>query len=509
MSTITKSTTIIILLLGLLSACSKEKIIQVPPAGGEGHPIPPVEKSFIHFSTNADLTGQAYHETNLRAVVTIVNARGEEVVKNKPLSLSLPHPVKTESIELPVGNYKLTAFRMEYGAAYTHFAVPVAGSAKAATIQHPLALDFKVEKNSNLEIPVEVLKVQPGERPEQYGYAAGTFDSGQQQDNPYLRIRLKAVVKIGDISYDSIPAYVRITTRNNNGQPGITFKELRPGANEIQVSKDASGYDFILYKWGLTDTIHLNRNEVDESQVYILGTSKAAKKLKSERVYKIINGVDVADTKTDYLYDAAGKLSKIEYWMRNKDNTPYLAMTDVFEYSNGKATGIVRTNEENQSIMSSTSFSYDQNGKVISIAQNDNGIQTNATVAYYNNEVKMHYTYPGRSYDMNYYMRFSDGNMSASSASTSNNSTELGAHNYDLNINPYIHMKWPNLFLSNSSKNNMTSQQKEYYGNYPVAYPYSFTYSYDADGYPKEVVRAFKSPTTGNPVFSTRTLFIY
>jgi hypothetical protein len=512
MRTIAKTTTIIFLVLGILSACSKEKINHVPPAGGEGHRTPPAEKSFIHFSTNADLTGQAYHETNLRAVVTIVNNRGEEVVKNKTLSLSLSHPVKTENLELPKGSYKLTAFRMEYGAASTHFATPVAGSAKAAIIQHPLALDFKIEKNGNSEIPVEVLKVQSGERPEQYGYAAGAFDAGQQQDNTSFRIRLKAEMKIGNIIYDSIPAYVRITTWNNNGQPGITFKELRPGANEILVSKDASRYDFILYKWGITDTLHVSRNEMNEAQVYILGTSKAAKKLKSERVYKIINGVDMADTKTDYFYDAAGKLSKIEYWMRNKDNTAYLAMTDVFEYSNGKATGIVRTNEESQSVMSRTLFSYDQNGKVSNITQNDNGIQTNASVTYYNNireEVKMQFTYPGRSDDMNYYMRFSGGNMTASSAATSNNSTELGAHNYDLNINPYIHMNWPNLFLSNSSKNNMTSQQKDYYGNYPVAYPYSFTYSYDGDGYPKEVVKAFKSPTSGNPVFSTRTLFIY
>ena len=512
MRTIAKSTTIIFFLLGLLSACSKDKIMQAPPADGEGLPTPPAEKSFIHFTTNADLTGQAYHESNLRAVVTIVNSRGEEVVKNKTLSLSLPHPVKTENLELPAGSYKLTAFRMEYGASSTHFATPVAGSEKAAHIQRPLSLDFKIEKNGNSEIPVEVLKVQPGERPEHYGYAAGAFDAGQQQDNTSFSIRLKAKMKIGDIIYDSIPAYVRITTWNNSGQPGITFKELKPGTNEILVSKDASRYDFILYKWGITDTLHLSKNEVNEAQVYTLGTSKAAKKLKSERVYKMINGVDVADTKTDYFYDAAGKLSRIEYWMRNKDNTPYLAMTDVFEYSNGKATAIVRTNEESQAVMTRTSFSYDENGKVNGITQNENGMQTNASVTYYNNlreEVKMHFTYPGRAIDMHYYMRFAEGNMTASSAATSNNSTELGVHNYDLNINPYVHMNWPNLFLSNNSKNNMTSQQKEYYGNYPVAYPYSFTYSYDGEGYPKEVVKAFKSPTNGNHIFSTRTLYIY
>jgi hypothetical protein len=53
-------------------------------------------------------------------MVTIVNERGEEVAKDKPLSLSLPNPVKTESIQLPIGTYRLTSFRMEYGSVYTH-----------------------------------------------------------------------------------------------------------------------------------------------------------------------------------------------------------------------------------------------------------------------------------------------------------------------------------------------------------------------------------------------------
>jgi len=119
MKTITKPTRILFFFLFILSACSKEKITPPPPPPPPDHGsyggTPVVEKASMHFITNADLTGQPYHTSNLRAVVTIVNDKGQEVAKDKYLFLSLPNPIKTEGIELPLGNYKLTSFRMEYG----------------------------------------------------------------------------------------------------------------------------------------------------------------------------------------------------------------------------------------------------------------------------------------------------------------------------------------------------------------------------------------------------------
>jgi hypothetical protein len=512
MRTITKPTRIIVFLLFILSACSKDDIIKTPTPGNGGTPPPIVENASIYFLTSADLTGQPYHTSNLRAVVTIVNEKGEEVAKDKILSLSLPNPVKTESIQLPIGNYRLTSFRMEYGSVYTQFATPVSGSAKASQVQHPLALNFKVERNGNNEITVEVVKVQAGETPQQYGYPSGAFDYGQEDANLYLKVKLRAIMQIGDVIYDSLPAALTITTWNNKGEMITTYSHLNAGVNEVHVLKAAAKYKFTVSKWGTNDEMTLDRNNVDNVTVYTLGGSKAAKKLKSERVYKQVNGVDVAESKTDYFYEAAGKLSRIDYWLKKKDNTSYLAMVDDFEYKNGKVSRIVRTNKEDRSVMTITSFSYDNSGKVTGMSQNENGVQTNASVeySYYGRkEVKIHYTYPGQSNDMNYYMSFRGGNVTESSAVTSNHNTELGRYDYDLNINPYVHMDWPNLFLSNDNKNNVTTQYKEYHGSYPTADPYSFNYTYDPDGYPTQVIKHFRSPITGNFLFSTKTVFVY
>lgn len=514
MRTITKPASILLSFLLILSACSKDDIITNPPPGNGGseNPPPVAEKTLIRFTTNADLTGQPYHTSNLRAVVTVVNEKGEEVMKDKLLTLSLPNPVKTQAIELPVGNYKLTSFRMEYGSVYTHFVTPLTGSAKASLVQRPLALDFKAEKNGAGEIPVEVLRVQQGEKPQQYGYPSGAFDYGQDDANPYMKVKIKAIMKIGNIVYDSLPASLRLTTWNDKGEMTTTYSHLNAGVNEVQVLKAAVKFEFLVSKWGTNDAMTLNRQDIDEATVYILGGSKEAKKLKSERVYKQVNGVDVAESKTDYFYDHLGNLLKIDYWLRKTDNTPFLAMTDIFEYANGRASKIVRRNVENNSILATTSFSYDLQGKVTGISQDDNGFETNATVEYFYTskpEIKIQYIYPSRSFDMNYYMRFKGGNVIESSSATSHNNTETGRYSYDFNINPYVHMKWPNLFLSNNSLNNVTSQQKEYYGSYPVSYPYSFNYTYDADGYPTQVIKNYKSPVTGNYLFSTKTVFVY
>jgi hypothetical protein len=510
----TRPTTILIFFLLLLSACSKERLDQTPtpPGNGGSTQTPVIEKATIRFVTNADLTGQPYHSSNLRAVATIINDKGEQIVKDKFLSLSLPNPVKTESIELPVGDYKLTAFRMEYGSINTHFVTPMAGSSKASLVQQPLELNFRVEKNGNGEIPIEVLRVQQGEKPQQYGYPSGAFDYGQQDANPYMKIKIKAIMKIGTIVYDSLPAALTISTWNDKGEMTTTYTHLNAGVNEVRVLKSAVKFQFTVSKWGTNESMTFNKADINLNTVYILGGNKEAKKLKSERVYKQINGADVSESKTDYFYDATGKLSKIEYWLRKKDNTPYLAMTDLLEYSGGRATKIIRTNEENHSTMAIASYTYDNVGKVTRITQNDNGFETNASVEYIyfpTPGMKIHYTYPSRSFDMNYYVNFTGGNMTGSSAVTSNNDTESGRYGYDFNINPYAHMKWPNLFLSNTSINNRTSQQKEYYGSYPTTDPYSFIYTYDTDGYPTQVIKNFKSPATGNYLFSTKTEFVY
>jgi hypothetical protein len=353
--------------------------------------------------------------------------------------------------------------------------------------------------------------VQDGEKPQLYGYPSGAFDNGQEDASPFLKIKLKAIMQIGDIVYDSIPASLSITTWNDKGEMSTTYSALAAGTNIIQLLKAATKYEFTVTKWGITEKMILNRQDVDPVTVYIFGGSKAAKKLKSERVYRLVNGTEVAESKTDYFYDHLDQLLKIDYWLKKPDNTPYLSMTDRFEYNGAQLATIKRTLIENNSTIKETSFCYNVQGKLTGMREVEGGYETIAAVSYYpsTQEMKVHYTYPGKTFDMNYYLLFNKGNVMTTTANKSNHDNALGTYDHDLNINPYIHMNWPDLFFTHSSKNNVTTQRMTYSDSYPTATPFSFQYKYDVEGYPVEVIKNYKTYPSGNYSFSTKTVFVY
>lgn len=496
--------------ISIFSSCSKPDLDTpnprpVPPP--VNNPIPGTSGS-LRFQAIIDLTGQPYHSSNLFAVVSIAKSNGEEVIKEKTLSLDLSSPVKTAAIELPEGNYKLTSFRMVYGSVNTHFATPFAGSAKATGVQKPLMLDFKVSKNQLNEIPVEVLKVMEGEKPQLYGYPSGAFDNGQADASPFVKIKMKAIMKIGDVVYDSIPASLTITSWKDNGEKTTAYGSLKAGVNEIQLLKSATKFDIVVSKWGTNDAITINRQDVDENQVYILGGSKTAKKLSSEIVLKIVDGKDVPDTKTNYFYDHNGNLLKIDYWMKKADQSNFLSKADFFSYEAGRLSKIKTVNVSNNTIIKEISFSYNAQGKITNMKETANGFNTTAAITYLPSQQNMGIQFNLASgHTMNHNMDLHKGNVIYTSTSNSNGTFMEVRNSYDANINPYHHLNFPTLFLDHSSKNNITSRQNQ--ANYSITEPYSFFYKYDADGYPVEVIKNYMSYPSGNFAYATKTVFVY
>jgi hypothetical protein len=527
---ITIPTSLLFFLMTIFAACSK-KDIEIPKPIPVPNPVPtpnlpsPIDMGSFYFHAMVDLTGQPYHSSNLHAVVSIEKAGGEQVITDSMLVLNIGNPVKTATLQLPEGDYKLTGFRMVYGSVNTHFAAPFAGSAKASGVQKPLKMDFKVTKNVSSVIPVDVLRVQAGDKPQQYGYASGAFDNGQADASPYFKIKLKAIMQIGDVTYDSISASLRLTTWNDKGEMTTTYGSLQAGVNEIQLLKAATKFEFMVSKWGTHDAITLNRNQVDENTVYVLGGNKAAKKLKSERVYKIVDGKEVAEAQINYFYNNTGNLLKIDYWTKEGVNTPYFPVTDwlggdysstyfpvtdLFEYSGGRVSKIRRVDIESNTNLKETVFTYNAQGKLVNMVESADGFQTTAAITYLpaQQNIAIQYNLPS-GHSLNYNMNFVNGNMSYSTASNSNGSLEQGSYSYDFSINPYLHMNWPTLFMNNISKNNITYQQKQSSGSYATAVPYSFFYKYDNDGYPVEVIKNYKTYPSGSFGFSTKTVFVY
>jgi len=455
---------------------------------------------------------------NLFALVTLVNSQNEAVLTNKKLAISFNGKFKTPEMELPAGNYRVTQFLLINEVNKVRFVAPIANSVKANTVSRPLPVSFIMPQPVVLSVPVEVAKVSASDTPESFGYPAGSFNQVPVPDNPgeqntFSKIKLRLAIQVGDIWYDSMPGTVLYSTWDQSQQVTGKYITLVPGVNEINLSRSATKHHFRITKWGSSYELTLLKNDVQEGSIYTLGGSKQPKMLKSELTYKLVGGTYIAQSKTSFAY-RDGKLAGIDYYLKKADNTPYLAMKDQFQYSNGRLEKIHRFDEKNQQ-SGSTSFSYNAAGKINSIVEEANDIRTTATVDYFydaetgQTEVGFNYSYSHHSNPKQYSQRYHQGNILSDINSAGNAYTETGLYDHDNQINPYAHMGWHNLFLSNNSKNNMVRQYKTYYGSYPVAVAYEFNYKYDADGYPMELIRHYRSYATNQFLYSTKTVFSY
>jgi len=505
-SVLSKQLAYVFFIFTVLASCSKQPLEQIPTPG---EPVP-TTSGVVSFSVNQDLNGAPYHSSNLTAVVTIVNKQNTTVVNEKTLTLTLNGSIKSESLSLPQGTYKLTQFRLVYGGMNTHFAAPIAGSAKAANLQKPLAFEFTVSAASSV-VPVDVLKVSAGEGPQQFGYPAGSFDSHQEENNPYMNVKIKASMQIGDVLYDSIPAALTVTTWNQQGEMSTSYVSLKAGINQVPLPKAAKKFKFLVSKWGTNDEMTLDRAQVDTVTVYSLGGSKAAKKLKSELTYALDNGRFVAESKIDYAYDIQGRLFRVYHYKRDAANRPYLSLAENFQYNGNRLEKISRLNGKSETV-GSTEFAYDQQGKVIKMIQEEDSRQITATVTYHYGPLpgaSIHYTYSDQTYTVDHALLFSGGNTSSDTQYVAGDLSQTTYYEYDGGINPYLHMAWPDLSLSRMTKNNVVKQTGHFYTHMPQVEPYDFSYTYDADGYPKELVKKWRALPGRQYTKTTKTVFEY
>jgi hypothetical protein len=148
------------------------------------------------------------------------------------------------------------------------------------------------------------------------------------------------------------------------------------------------------------------------------------------------------------------------------------------------------------------------------MTESANGVVTTATVGYLQiseemSEVLLNYTYSNSPNGGEYVQRYYRGSIISDNMKTAINSTEAGMYRYDDQINPRAHIGWPDLFLSNESKNNVVWQSKTCTGVYPGAVAYEFEYTYDAEGYPTELITQYKSYLTNTFLYTIKTVYTY
>lgn len=361
------------------------------------------------------------------------------------------------------------------------------------------------EKN-NMPVP----PATSGEHQQPGNHPGGATDSAV--------LRLKVAIMVGNVLYDSVPFTAIITSFNGAATVAHQNYDLPAGTNSITLHGTHDRYHIRVSKWGVSDEMTLSRQELQTMGTITLGGSKAAKKLKMEEVATFIpaTGSYQPQGKTLYKYDGSGRLLRVIYYQKYPQHADLqLTLVDKFVYeASGRLDRIDRFDASKDTTVvpaSFTAFNYDGQGRVAQIYNN----QTTETAARVSYSIESGFAtislsyYFGNNASMNYTMKFKGGNKVADGGRSSTGAGENGTYTYDSNINPYVHLSWPDLYLSHESKNNVVAQQKSYGGAYPSGDPYKFDYQYDAEGYPTSKITTYKSVFSGADLYKTQTVYTY
>lgn len=329
-----------------------------------------------------------------------------------------------------------------------------------------------------------------------------------------IKVLVKAFIEVGEVMYDSIPATLVITSWD--AQEVATTREinLAPGANEITLGGKYVKHLLKMSQWNTIAEKEVMRKDLKDNLLITIGTQKPAKKLKSEALYRMIQGTPHLLSYMEYHFNPDGSLKQINYFQKElQGRALVLTHKDRFTYEGGKLTWIEKLNAGDEALVF-TMFEYGAHNKLSNIhvdGMDGFGQQRIATIHRENangvEKINIE-TRLSNGQTLNYNMRFEHGNLLSDYSQSSTGASERGTYAYDLNINPFRQMNWPDLYLKHTSKNNRISESKTFEASHPSAILDKSVYTYDVEGYPREVISSYKS-STGEHMYENKTIYEY
>jgi hypothetical protein len=317
-------------------------------------------------------------------------------------------------------------------------------------------------------------------------------------------VKVRASITIGEVVYDSIPASVTITSWDQSGVAHQREAQLAAGTNTVQLPKAHTRYSLKLAKWGVTDERVLVNSEVNESTTYTLGGSKAAKKLAEEVGYQFKDGSYQLYNKVTYTYDNEGRLKEIgNYFIDTEHPTPHLVLSrvDRFVYNGGRVEKIesIDKHTPGDPVVEYSAFTWNGEGKIAGIHYGEVGATASCRMEYATQGsqevVRVSFLEDNTDNGSRAELTFAGGNRVEEKTFIPNYLTATRTFTYDDHINPYVHMKWPQINLVHQSKNNVLEERPDF-----AAVVLKCDYTYDADGYVAEVRKSEVKANGTTPV---------
>lgn len=327
-------------------------------------------------------------------------------------------------------------------------------------------------------------------------------------------VKVKAAITVGDVVYDSIPATFTITSWDRSGVMHQRDVQLAAGTQTVYLPKAHTKYRIRLAKWGLTDERTFLNSEVNETTTYVLGGSKAAKKLKEEMHYSYENGSFQPQLKRAFVYDNGGRLRDVQnYGNMDGGATANLELysIDRFLYDGNKLEQIMTLDQQENlnSLLGFNMFTWTTQGKLAHIRYGNDVEQSTCRIFHPDGQngtdwIHIEYFLNDITTGGRVELKFKDGNRVEEKTQMPNYPVATRTYTYDAGINPYVFLKWPTMNFAYDSKNNVV---EEAYSN--VSIRMERTYTYDADGFVKEVVRKEINTTTGEVRGMSKIVYTY
>lgn len=483
----------------LTTGCSKDRILSEPPPSAP-NPVSvkiPAAQLAIELPANSNLQ-------NAQATLVLEKAGEEKIVKVQLKEQN--NKMHTGAIVLNAGEYQLVQLKITDKQGTYVYAVPQAQSAKANEVATPLAVKVAVANDTPL-VNLSVAAITAGSNAADFGYPQNAFE-GQDQ----FTIKLNATINIGGCIYAGIDGQLLVTWYDGQNREHTEQVQLQPGDNTLFLAKSATRFVFEYKKWNVTDKMEMPASSIEPGMTIAIGGSVAARKLAEEQTWNESNGTSQLYSRKTYQYNAGDQLVKTMYYQKiPQHQEPQLQQVHEFEYQFGKLAQINYFDGKNKQY-GYIKFTYSSNGYVTNMEQKsydqltyaavDRGIENS------NLQVTIDYLYNnGQALEYKYWIE--NGNKTRETGRSSAGGSESGTFQYDNYINPYYVLGVQDIYLRYNSRNNMIHQDKGYSGGFPTSEPYEFTYSYNEAGYPVQLLKKFRTYSTGMHQYTAKTVYTY
>lgn len=486
----------------LISSCSKKDGVVVPDRPSD--PALPGQDLPFQLVLQLDYDG---NQDSLDAIITLQKTGGQMIKQREPIKIGKKAGTQNEWVsaprQLPGGSYVISQLMIK-GDDKVLAVSPVVFSRKAAGLDNLLPYTINLADAAGEAKPI-LLAVRELDSPADFGYPAEFFPVQG------TRVRVSMKVRVGKIDYEMPVNRLDLTISKADGS--LEKRQIEPLEKDIfLISAEAAEQEISLSQWNLRLSKTIRKEQLADGMELVFEARKDALKLVRTEEFREIQGNWMPSAKALYSYRADGLLESAIYYQKKPEVYELVhTLTDKAVYAGKRLLQTVRTNGQNQQV-GSASFEYAANGEISQVIQTTQAGTTYSVIeqtASTDGHVYDVYMVMDNGATMRYAHTMANGNKMRYQASTSTGQSESGTYEYDQMINPYAHFMFPDMNLSNVSKNNIIDVNRSYNGAFPATELYKHEYQYNGDGYPVELIRYYKSPATGEHLYRVKTMFYY